>query len=242
MILTKLSAEEISALESTRMNFQLNQTHPLSCKSEELFDDHFLLSYLEGVKKEVQGPDLLVAASIFSKRYSLVVTLPALMMMTVYNKRMSWKTEDLVLTDSLSEEWWLPGIFHQHIVSYEINDENRLHQQEILFAELFAHHLSPLWVKLNKLSGAPVPTLWENTFSYIKWFYETVLPEKADPLRVEKDYEWLSNAEGSLYASRKNPFHPFWLDAMKNREKRRTCCFAYKCSSDKIMCNSCPQK
>ncbi|MDV2886815.1 IucA/IucC family C-terminal-domain containing protein [Alkalihalophilus pseudofirmus] len=242
MILTKLSAEEISALESTRMNFQLNQTYPLSCKSEELFDDHFLLSYLEGVKKEVQAPDLLVAASIFSKRYSLVVTLPALMMMTVYNKRMSWKTEDLVLTDSLSEEWWLPGIFHQHIVTYEINDDHRLQQQEILFEELFAYHLSPLWSKLNKLSGIPVPTLWENAFSYIKWFYETVLPEKADPARVEDDFEWIGNADGNLFASRKNPFQSFWHDAKRHKEMRRTCCFAYKCSSDKIMCNSCPKK
>ncbi|MDV2686197.1 IucA/IucC family C-terminal-domain containing protein [Alkalihalophilus lindianensis] len=240
MVHTKLLADEVSALQSTRLTVDLNQTHPLSCAVRKLFDEEFLIHYLESVRKEVNAPDLLVAASMFSKRYSLIITLPALLMMTVYNKRLAWSKDDLHLSDSASEQWWLPSIHIAQLNYEEIKKgEEGSRQIETLFTQLFAEHLTPLWQLLHKQTGIPTATLWENAFAYIKWFYHTVLPEKADPTRVQEDFQWIGQASGDLFGLRKNPFAPFYQE--QKQEGRLTCCFAYKCSADKVMCTSCPK-
>ncbi|WP_157796430.1 IucA/IucC family C-terminal-domain containing protein [Bacillus sp. FJAT-45037] len=241
----KLSADEINELEGTRVTRELKQTQPLSCDVLDLFNEEFLSQYMETVQKVVNAPDLLVAASIFSKRYSLIVTLPALLMMTRSNKQLEWNKELLQLSDSNTDQWWLPCMYSRSL-SYAHWSEGNLGvaQKEEILRQIFADHLAPLWEKLHQLTNIPTVTLWENTFVYIRWFYEDVLTERAlegNVCKVKEDFRFICEAPGSIFGCKKNPLSTFYKNSMEVNSMRKTCCFAYRCSSDKTKCKSCPK-
>jgi ferric iron reductase protein FhuF len=248
-----LSIEDRLTLEKYRVCFKEEEKNPFTIGVNDLFDKERLEAYLKLVQNELQAPDLMVAASAFSKRYSYLIVVPALYSFSLLNKHINMSVANLLVLPSHSEEKWLPRLFlaDQQAIFLETKEEREEFRNALIKA-IFAHHLSPLWESISVICKLPRHILWENTAIYVFWIYESLLqmpslsPEIRDSIKI--DFEFLIyEAKASLFNfTDENPFATYFSAKKhingKSLRIRKTCCFSYKMSNDQKMCNGCPKK
>ncbi|WP_034743767.1 IucA/IucC family C-terminal-domain containing protein [Halalkalibacter wakoensis] len=245
-----LIAEDRILLEKYRVCFQEETAY---MDVHDFFDQKNLSSFLESVQNELQAPDLLVAASVFAKRYSYLVVVPALFTFSFLNKRLNMSVKNLRLLPSVAENKWLPRIFidDQQALLCDNETEREANRNQLL-ETIFAHHLSPLWDKLSVLSKVPQHILWENTAVYLFWVFESLLSRSdltaSERDLIQSDFDYIIyEANARLFGcfTNDNPFELYLSPKKKiggqNIRIRKTCCFSYKLSEDCKMCKSCPK-
>ncbi|WP_209121381.1 IucA/IucC family C-terminal-domain containing protein [Alkalihalobacillus sp. BA299] len=230
-----------------------NGSSSLAIPVVDMFDRDQLANYLNMVQKELQAPDLKVAASAFSKRYSYLIVVPAFYSLYMLNKQLNMSVNNLYLMSSASSERWLPRIYLKDQRAYTPDTtEERECSRNQLIESIFVNHLSPLWNELSEVCKIPKPILWENTAVYTFWIFESLLQRTDIPseLRdaIKVDFEFLLyEAQASIFKSlNENPIRAFYCEKTnldgKQVRVRKTCCFYYALSKDGDMCNGCPRK
>ncbi|MFC0470376.1 siderophore-iron reductase FhuF [Halalkalibacter kiskunsagensis] len=245
-----LKLDEQQSLREFRVCFQKGEGDSLTIPIRELTNNVLLKNYMDRVQQKLNAPNLMVAASMFAKRYSYLIVVPALYSFSALNKRVNVSIDHVSLEPSGSKEYWLPELYlmDQTVVSPStIKEREELREQVI--TELFADHLNVIWEELSKIGKIPKQTLWENTAIYLFWLYETLLDKDFPELtrkRIKDDFHYLLyNADSSLFGNyNRNPITKFFHDKQMMDgsmvRKRRTCCFSYE-SETRKMCKTCPK-
>ena len=117
-----------------------------------------------------QSPSILVTASLFAKRYSVLTIASAFYAMSRYDKGLHCRIENMWV-EAESSKPWLPTIrLIDRTVSIPTEDREKWRDQ--VLREIFANNLAKVWQSLAKISKIP-KILWENTAIYVNWLYET---------------------------------------------------------------------
>ncbi|MED4889896.1 IucA/IucC family C-terminal-domain containing protein [Lysinibacillus sp. FSL R7-0073] len=248
----KLSAEEISILLSDyRLTFEPAIDATYSISAENLLDSEQALVYLQTIAPFFQSPSLLVTASLFGKRYSVLTMASAFYAMSRYDKGLQVAIENIWVEAEGHAKPWLPKVrYIDHAVSVPTTDRNAW-RDEVLKG-IFADNLAKVWQSLTKISKIPKTILWENTAIYVNWLYETKIREGANEqeiIRLQEDYDYIVNqAPGSLFGEKKNPLTNYCGPKVTIKESeqpirlRKTCCFYYHTSDEtNDYCISCPK-
>ncbi|QEA00187.1 hypothetical protein D0439_16805 [Lysinibacillus fusiformis] len=248
----KLSAEEKPILLSDyRLTFEPAIDATYSISAENLLDAEQALVYLQTIAPFFQSPSLLVTASLFGKRYSVLTMASAFYAMSRYDKGLQVTIENIWVEAEGHAKPWMPNVrFIDHTVSVPTTDRNAW-RDEVLKG-IFADNLAKVWQSLTKISKIPKTILWENTAIYVNWLYETKIREGANEqeiIRLQEDYDYIVNqAPGALFGEKKNPLTNYCGPKVTIKESehpiriRKTCCFYYH-TSDEIndYCISCPK-
>lgn len=246
-----LSAEESSVLlRDYRLTIEPAVDATYSLYAKDLLDNAQALDYLQKIAHFFQSPSILVTASLFAKRYSVLTMASAFYAMSRYDKGLHCRIENLWVEAEYTKPW-LPTIrLIDRTVSIPTKDREKW-RDEIL-REIFANNLAKVWQSLGKISKIPKAILWENTAIYVNWLYETKLGEGAsvqEKARIQEDYHYIVNlAPGSIFGERKNPLTDYCGPKVTIKESeqpvrlRKTCCFYYHTSDEaNDYCISCPK-
>ncbi|MBU8908912.1 siderophore-iron reductase FhuF [Desertibacillus haloalkaliphilus] len=246
----QLDANERNELCNYRVCFHKKTEATQSIPVEMLFDRAYLKKLIEDLQQDMDAEDGRVTASIFSKRYSFLLVVPAFYSFSVLNKKINLAKDQLFLEPSKSTEHWLPQLLlvDQTVRLFD-SEEERVFQRRLLVEDIFANHLNLICNELSTAWKVPKQILWENTAIYLFWLYESLLEkESAEDVkqRLKEDFSYLLNdAEGSLFGNyNRNPltrfYHEKTLVEGKEIRIRKTCCFSYQAESRK-MCYTCPK-
>ncbi|WP_332692693.1 siderophore-iron reductase FhuF [Halalkalibacter lacteus] len=245
-----LKLDEQQRLREFRVCFQKGGDDSLTIPIRDLTNKDLLKNYMDRVQQKLNAPSLMVAASMFSKRYSYLIVVPALYSFSALNKRINISIDHVSLDPSGSKDYWLPELYlmDQTVVSPStIKEREELREQVI--REIFANHLNVIWNELSKIGKIPKQILWENTAIYLFWLYESLLEKELPEVtrnKIKDDFHYLLyNAEGSLFGKyQRNPMTKFFHDKIMMDGSvvrlRRTCCFSYEAETKK-MCKTCPK-
>lgn len=246
-----LSAEETSVLlREYRLAIEPAVDATYSLYAKNLLDNEQALDYLQKIAHFFQSPSILVTASLFAKRYSVLTIASAFYAMSRYDKGLHCRIENMWVEAEYSKPW-LPTIrLIDRTVS--IPTEDREKWRDEVLREIFANNLAKVWQSLAKISKIPKTILWENTAIYVNWLYETKIGEGAseqEKARIQEDYHYIVNlAPGSIFGERKNPLTNYCgpkvtiLESEQPVRLRKTCCFYYHTSDEaNDYCISCPK-
>jgi siderophore-iron reductase FhuF len=245
-----LKLDEQQSLREFRVCFQKGANDSLTIPIKDLTDQGLLKNYIVKVQEKLNAPSLMVAASMFSKRYSYLIVVPALYSFSALNKRINVSIDHVSLEPSQSKEYWMPELYlmdQMGVFPSTVQERDEL--RELVIKEIFANHLNVIWNALSKIAKIPKQILWENTAIYLFWLYESLLEKDLPEYtrnRIKDDFQFLLyNAEGSLFGEyQRNPITKFFHDKVKMEGSvvriRRTCCFSYEAET-RIMCKTCPK-
>ncbi len=242
-----LLQEEIEQLQQYRFYTRHEIDDKEAIRMIDLIDEKNLKPFMESVKDKLHAPSVTVAASLFSKRYSYLLLVPALYAFSRYNKFLNVSIENVEIMDCYENGIWLPKlILRDDAVQVASSEEERTKARSIFFKQLFSEHLNVMLNALASVGNLSKQTLWENAAVYIFWLYEKALYD-LDCDHANEDYCFLlSEEDGSIFGTgQKNPLSRF------NNEKtlveseairvRTTCCLSYLVS-EKQMCKICPKR
>lgn len=247
-----LTADEIAVLtQGYRLTIEQNSDLIYSIPAKNLLDTDFCLTYLQEIASFFNSSSILVTASLFAKRYSVLTMASALYAMSRFEKGLNVDIENAWIESNNKEKPWLPSI---RLIDWSTSlpKQNRLAWRDQIMQHIFANNLERVWRILATTAKIPKATLWENTAIYVNWLYETKIREEANPLeiaRLEDDYYYIAfQASGDLFGERKNPLTKycdpkvFVKDTDMPIRLRKTCCFYYL-SSDEAndYCITCPK-
>lgn len=247
----RFSDEELTVLKDRYRLTTVSSPFPLSIRAIDLTNEAQLNHYLLKVREKVEAANLMVAASIFVKRYSFAV-LSALYSMSVLNKHLNFSLENVSL-ETLDEEdaLWLPSFkFHDLSIEAASNTDRFTWCNKVLEC-IFSNHVDVLFTHIMKVCKLPKLIMWENLHVYINWMYEELLNDLSLSSihdRIEEDLHYiLKKAPGYLFGSyHKNPFLRYDQPKTYNEESnqeirvRKTCCFAYLTGTKGKHCKTCP--
>ena len=246
MLKAHLISEEKAQLEQFRIHFEKEPQERHLIESTDLLEKHSLADYLENVNNSINAPNIMVTASLFSKRYSYLFLVPVLYSMSRFNKFFNVAIENIKIIDSFENDLWLPELYvKDQSMLMPINDKERIEWRNHYYRRIFGQHLTKIWDTVSSVGKIPKQTLWENTAIYIFWLYETVLHETSAE-RTKEDFHYLLfEADGTVFGNYlKNPLTGFYNNKInKNGSEirpRQTCCFSYQLS-EKSMCKTCPK-
>lgn len=246
MIKDYLQSQEKEQLSKFRLQFNKEINNIPIIEAADLVNENKLAAFLETAKEKMNAPDITVAASLFSKRYSYLVLVPALFAMSRYNKFLNIEIYNLEIIDSHADGIWMPNLYFKDQTILKANTEmERLDYLPQYFQKLFSQHLNLVWDALANTGGISKQILWENTAVYIFWLYETVLTELSDEKENEDFRFLLFGSDGSLFGNYvNNPLLKFYNNKIIKDDTeirtRKTCCLSYKVS-EKQMCKTCPK-
>ncbi len=243
-----LTTNERTRLADYRVWFGPLEESPLSLTAAQLLDPLTLKPFLSQLQDRLGAPDLRTAASIFSKRYGYLMTVPVFYSFSVWNKALQLQQEQMGLAPSDSEEHWLPRLGLPDTVLQPESAEERSELRDTLIQSVFANHLEPLWQVLSETASISKQVLWENTAVYLFWLYEVHMeadfPQEVRA-RASEDFKYvLYQADRSLFGSgQQHPFAKFHTEKQPIGEKmiriRQTCCLTYMASGS--YCSTCPK-
>ncbi|OLO39322.1 hypothetical protein BTR23_09765 [Alkalihalophilus pseudofirmus] len=248
-----LSIDEQKKLEEYRICFKEEATSELTIEVNDMLDRQKLVTYLEEIKQELQAPDLMVAASAFSKRYSYIIIAPAIYSFLMLNKQLEMDVSNLTILPSVSNEKWLPRLYlKKQKARIPDTEEERESCRNQLFKTIFQHHLSSLWNEVSHLCKIPKQILWENTSIYTFWIFESLLqqtdlsPEIRDKIQIDFDFLLYETQNLIFENNTTNPIAAYYgektnLDGKAVRI-RKTCCFYYAISKEGAVCKGCPRR
>ncbi|MGE6629970.1 IucA/IucC family C-terminal-domain containing protein [Bacillus sp. NPDC077027] len=182
---------------------------------------------LASEKAAMHAPNLVVAASMFSKRYAYLVVSSSLYMMTKYNGLYQFPPEAC----SFREDRKL-SLDQTNCVLAMLEGDRAEWRKEVV-KSLFTESVTPLLHMLHRVSRLPYSILWENIAVRINSNYKSMMAEETDPLlkeRIRDDYLFLKQADGDIFGWADNPFQASLnLDeALLQTGERKTCCMYYK--------------
>ncbi|WP_180994115.1 IucA/IucC family C-terminal-domain containing protein [Bacillus sp. Marseille-P3661] len=240
-------------LNQFRMCFDnLSTDHFPTIHATELTDRTKVQLLLNEVKERVGAPTLMVAASLFAKRYSHCIAVPALYAMSKFNKCLKMEIGNIVLVNLNNEDpLWLPKLYLKDQSVYYPNIGENIDWKRDYIKKIFSEHLNTIWNVLAEVGNISKQILWENTALYVYWLYENVLQGESDQQQknqIDLDFKYLLfEADSSLFGSdNENPLLRFYnaksnINGIEVR-KRKTCCFSYEMAVKGTMCKGCPKK
>ncbi|WDF04922.1 IucA/IucC family C-terminal-domain containing protein [Shouchella hunanensis] len=229
---------------------QLDEYHTFFINKEQPNEQHRRLSYLveeagcrsflESYMASCGALDLKIAASLFLKHYARIVAASTLYHLASADAVLRLPPDQMYI----SENGRQLSIPHADELWLAIPNDNRTTMRQTLLSELFADHLTPLLMTIKQVSSAPYNILWENVAVRINSIYRKMLSKDISPIvrqRIIDDFTFLQQADGALFACKKNPIHSFLYLHNPDVEapKRRTCCFNYKVGKMEY-CEACP--
>ncbi|WP_053360489.1 IucA/IucC family C-terminal-domain containing protein [Bacillus sp. FJAT-27251] len=211
-----------------------------------LLEEEALLSFLEGVKQEIQAPDLRVAASVFTKYFAFIPVI-YLYSLSAWDKKLAVSLDQLWLQSNERDGKWLPEYFFQDVRVEKRADEDRNAWRDEALKHLFSEIVFPIVDQLSTKMHLSRYILWENISVYISWLYRNIL-NPAEAPRAAEDFEYLvQKAPGRLFGPYdRNPlqlYHaePEYLEeASEHVYVRKTCCLTYKLGEKRTYCRTCP--
>jgi ferric iron reductase protein FhuF len=243
--------EEITVLQSRYRLTSCSLPSPLSIKGSDLLDEARLNDYLLKVKNKMEAVNLMVAASLFVKRYSFAV-LSALYSMSVWNKSLNFSIQNISMeTLNDDNQLWLPSFKFHDLSAAPCPEDNRSTWRETVLKNIFRHHVDALFTKIMRVSKLPKLIMWENLYIYILWMYNELLNDQSLShihVQIQEDLDYiLQTGPGHLFGSyHKNPFIKY--DQLPSYDEetgqevkiRKTCCFAYLTIMKGQHCKTCP--
>ncbi len=249
-MLTRLVEEELKQLEQFRLgNKQTTECSEILSLQHLLVSEH-LTSFLTTIEKKMSAPDLLVAGSMFSKRYGFFAAL-SLYAMSVLDKKLDTSVTNVSLDVSGDGEVWLPTFIFTNLEVLSAPAENRATWRDDAIKAIFKENIFLIVNQLATVTKLSKHTIWENIAIYIFWFYERLLddPELEEIReRIQEDFDYVvTKAEGELFGPYdKNPLGRFYHKKVYNPQieqevrVRSTCCLYYKTNAAEAKCNTCP--
>jgi ferric iron reductase protein FhuF len=241
--------QEVSLLKQYRLG-ELTDKREFIVPLQELLESEYLTAFLSNIQIKMNAPDLLVAGSMFAKRYGFFAAL-SLYSMTMLNKKLDTAINNVSLDVNEEGDIWLPTfIFQESTVKIpQLGKRNEWRDQAI--SAIFKDNINPVIDQLAKVTKLSKQILWENIAIYIFWFYERLLEENdTDEVieRIRADFSYVvEKASGELFGSyRANPLQKFYRKKVKLPESdqevriRTTCCLYYKTNKEQVKCNTCP--
>jgi ferric iron reductase protein FhuF len=229
--------------ELKAFDIHIKNENPKEIAITDLLNEGKCLSFLQNQMLEIKAPNVLVVASMFSKRYAHLVVSSTLYSMVEFNcilnlpiKACSLSKERKLYIQSGEYKWQeVKGI------ERELWRENVLH-------DLFSSHITPVLDVLKKTSHLPSTILRENVAIRINSIYRKILAKELDPVKIERvnsDFNFLKNAQGSLFNLKENPIKHYLKigEELRLNPWRTTCCTYYKLEEDVEgigYCSNCP--
>ncbi|MFC4323559.1 siderophore-iron reductase FhuF [Litchfieldia salsa] len=245
----RLLAEEITELKQYRLG-EAGDDNEFIVPLQELLLSENLAAFLSKVQVKMNAPDLLVAASMFAKRYGFFAAL-SLYSMTVLNKRLATSLDNVSLDVNEEGDIWLPTFIFSDLKVELPEANNRNEWRETAIGAIFKENINPVIDQLAKVTKVSKQILWENVAIYIFWFYERMLEEHTEDevvKRIRDDFSYVvEEASGELFGEyRSNPLKKFYREkvSVPGSEQevriRTTCCLYYKTNEEQAKCISCP--
>ncbi|SFL80301.1 Ferric iron reductase protein FhuF, involved in iron transport [Gracilibacillus orientalis] len=199
--------------------------------------------FLQKQMKNWHAPHIVVAASMFAKRYAYMAVSSTLFSL-VQHQTVCCLTVDKLLYG----ENHMLQIPLDEINLLQIKDENREKQYETLFSRLFAEQITPLFEVMQKVSKIKSSVLWENIAVRINSIYQKLLAQDLtdkQKKQVYQDFIYLKNANGAIFGLRENPIRDYLKidQELEKRPCRVTCCLFHrleKKNEDLTYCKVCP--
>lgn len=211
----------------------------------DLLNEEKCLLFLEKQMIEMKAPNLLVVASMISKRYAYLVVSSTLYSMVEFNCALNLP----VKACALSKERKL--CIQADLCKWqEVESRERGKWRESVLRELFSFHITPVLGVLKKATCLPSSILWENVAIRINSIYQKTLSKKLETVKIERiysDFNFLKNASGDLFDLQENPIRSYLKigEALQLNPCRKTCCMYYKLEEDVEgvgYCSNCPIK
>ncbi|TSB47371.1 IucA/IucC family C-terminal-domain containing protein [Alkalicoccobacillus porphyridii] len=201
-----------------------------------LLDEELCRSFLSQYMLDIKAPNQRVAASLFMKQYARITVAAALYHISLYNGFVSLPIErclfskDRTLHIQQDECEW---------IEWDCGDRETWLTE--MLHPLFAEHLTPMILVLQRESKLPSKILWENVAVRINSFYRKMLTQELTPVestQIKDDFHFLKEASGDLFQLKKNPLATF-LHLETEACTRRTCCMYYLMGKNEY-CGVCP--
>lgn len=212
-----------------------------------LLDENCCAQLLDQLGPTIGAPNRKVTASLLAKRIAFLTTGACLYAMSVYDKGLSLTPENSLIDYAYDEGLWTSSMPLHSLAASTYSSGQRAIWREQIVQILFADLLAPLWQVLHKVGRVSLSILWENTAVRVYSLYERKMVSVVDPValqRARKDFDWLLQAPGSLFAAGYNPLQRFRQPVQQTISGpvryRRTCCFYYKASCPQEYCSTCP--
>ena len=247
-----LTPSEVAILTE---NYRYTETKlpasPYSITSKALLCSENCRLYLQTISPIFNSTSLMVTASLFGQRYSVLTMGASLYTMSMLQKGLNISIDNVSVESSYQEELWLPRIgLIDAQVTLPISNRERWRDQ--ILQSIFAENIAKVWSILSATTKVSKAVLWEHAAMYIHWFYETQFRQGASEVEIaylEKDYQYImSDAPGYIFGERKNPFTRYNTPKVMARgvdkpiRLRKTCCFYYLTSEEEHdYCISCPK-
>ncbi|MEK5330826.1 IucA/IucC family C-terminal-domain containing protein [Lysinibacillus sp. FSL W8-0992] len=247
-----LTPSEVAILTE---NYRFTETRlpasPYSIESKALLCGEQCRQYLHTISPIFNSTSLMVTASLFGKRYSVLTMGAALYAMSRLQKGLNASIDNVTVESSYQEDLWLPRIgLVDAQVSVPISDREKWRDQ--ILQSIFADNIAKVWAVLSTNAKVSNAVLWEHAAMYVHWFYETQFRQGAsefDIAYLEEDYQYIMlEAPGNIFGERRNPFTRYNTPKVMARgvdkpiRIRKTCCFYYLTSEEEHdYCISCPK-
>ena len=252
MVANLFKPEEIHVLtKDYRLALEQSADHSFSIHAIDLLEPYILLDYLNEVSTLANASTRVVAASLFSKRYSFLMIASSLYAMTMFNKAFDYSIENSYVDYSKEGQLWLPKLRLAHWDVSQPVDGNRKEWRDQVIHNIFAENIALLWRSISKTAPISMSVLWENTAIYVYWLYEKRMSEGASSdqkLRIRDDFHYLlKEAPAYLFGEKINPLakfdQPKVITANSNDpiRVRKTCCLYYQTCGEKEYCSTCPK-
>lgn len=231
--------------ELKTFDIYFSDEHSKEIALADLLDESKCLSFLEKQMVEMKAPNLLVTASMLSKRYAHLVVSSTLYSMIEFNCVLNLP----VTACALSKERKL--CIQVDLCKWQkVEKVGRDECRETVLREIFSCHITPVLETLRKTTRLPSSIMWENVAIRINSIYRKMLAKNSDPDTRESiysDFNFLKNASGELFGLQYNPIQQYLKigEALTLNPCRKTCCMYYKLEEDAEgigYCSNCPLK
>ncbi len=198
---------------------------------------------LEQQMKQWGAPHQVVAASMFIKRYAVIIVASTLYSMVCHKTILPLNTTSLVWHKNGSV-----GMNDQPADLISIDGTDRIQQRKAYIHQLFAEHITPLIEVMAKSSGIKQTILWENVAVRINSVYRKSLaqePEQEVVTRIYEDFHFLKDANGAVFGLSQNPIQKYLKigEELKKYPERKTCCLYHRLDKNRgkgNYCANCP--
>ncbi|MFS1518850.1 hypothetical protein V1503_20660 [Bacillus sp. SCS-151] len=245
--MSSFTAEELKILQEEYRLSITTKPSLFSVYTEDLLDEQMLHNYLVYIKEKTKSANIMVASSLFVKRYSFAVLI-ALYAMSALSKKVDFSIKNVAIeSEEERDTLWQPFFKLNNVSIEDASDRNRIKWRNDILTQIFANHIDVLFSLINKKCKLSMAIMWENLYIYIKWMYEKLLSDSQyNHLHetITDDYIYLlQEGPSSLFGSHDhNPFSKFAKSKHNNQStyKRTSCCFSYLVGDQRNFCKICP--
>ena len=234
-------------MNKLKTNFDIYLEHemPKDITITDLLNEEKCLSFLQKYMTELKAPNLIVAASMLSKRYAYLVVSSTLYSMVEFNGVLNLPVKVCALTKE--RKLCIQAGMYKWVEAKSLEREE---WREKVLHDLFFTHIMPFLNILKKTSGVHSSILWENVAIRINSIYRKTLVQELEPIKIKRlnsDFNFLKNASGDLFNLKENPIKHYLKigEELKLNPCRKTCCLYYKLEKDVggiSYCGNCPIK